>query len=221
MSCKIGIVGEGVSDYKILKYIVERYLRDFDVYTIPLQPKETYLGKQDGYGTWQRVFSYIKGSDNLILEAVKEGCQFVIIQIDTDVCEEYNVSKNTNDEVLYTNVTEALSNAIHNDFDKSKAVYAICINEIECWLIPFISNDIGNCKKTNGCLNTVNYKIRTKGTIDKDNKNCTSAINLYNFILNHKRKVRELQAASQFNYGFKKFIEQLDAIKELLLNQNN
>lgn len=95
MSTKIGIVSEGISDYWALKHIVERYLKEYDVYTIPLQPKITVKGKQDGFGTWQGVFSYISGSDEqkLIVEAIYEGCKFVIIQIDTDVCEQYGIKK--------------------------------------------------------------------------------------------------------------------------------
>ena len=81
MSTKIGIVSEGVSDYFILKHIIERYLKEKDVYTIPLKPKISAQNKQAGYGTWQGVFDYIKGDDSLIVEAVKEGCEFVVVQI--------------------------------------------------------------------------------------------------------------------------------------------
>lgn len=48
MSHKIGIVCEGISDYKILKHIVERYLRDYDVYTIPLKPKSHHRVSKKG-----------------------------------------------------------------------------------------------------------------------------------------------------------------------------
>ena len=89
MSTKIGIVSEGVSDFFILKHIVERYLKEKDVYTIPLKPKVTSKNKQEGFGTWQGVFDYIKGDDNLIVEAVKEGCEYVVVQIDTVVSMEW------------------------------------------------------------------------------------------------------------------------------------
>ena len=48
MSKKIGIVSEGVSDYYVLKHIVSRYLKEQDVYTIPLNPKQD-KGKQVGF----------------------------------------------------------------------------------------------------------------------------------------------------------------------------
>ena len=46
MSTKIGIVSEGASDFLVLKHIVDRYLKEYDVYTIPLKPKLTIKGRQ-------------------------------------------------------------------------------------------------------------------------------------------------------------------------------
>ena len=94
MSVKIGIVCEGISDYRILKHITERFLREYDAYVIPLKPKETPDGKQDGFGSWQGVLQYIKGEDQMILEAISEGCRFVIVHIDTDVREDYGLMGN-------------------------------------------------------------------------------------------------------------------------------
>ena len=62
MSKKIGIVSEGVSDYYVLKHIVSRYLKELDVYTIPLNPKQD-KGKQIGFNGWQGVLNYISGTD--------------------------------------------------------------------------------------------------------------------------------------------------------------
>lgn len=191
MSIKIGIVSEGASDFWVLKHITERYLKDQDVYTIALKPKITSQGKQDGFGTWQGVFNYISGidKDKLILEAVKEGCQFVIIQIDTDVCQEYGVTKDdSNLNELWNNVHTKLQSAIHPDFDCSIVAYAICIHELECWLLPFICTDQDKCININQCLNIVNREIRAKGGIDKENKNCDSARRLYTYILDKKKK---------------------------------
>ncbi|MBQ2808691.1 MAG: hypothetical protein IJF06_06275 [Bacteroidaceae bacterium] len=217
MSAKIGIVCEGVSDYKIIKHIVERYLRNNDVYTIPLKPKITAQGKQDGYGTWQGVFKYISGDDQLIVEAVNEGCKYIIIQIDTDVCEEYGVCGDSNNlEELYNNVKNKLNETLHQEINRDAIIYAISINEIECWLIPFISSNEEECSNNDRCLNIVNRHIRTLGTIDKDNKNSIKAQALYGEILSNKKKSKDIFAASRFNYGFSHFIDKLDSIKDLL-----
>lgn len=219
MSTKIGIVSEGISDYWALKHIVERYLKEYDVYTIPLKPKITVKGKQDGFGTWQGVFTYISGSDEqkLIVEAINEGCKFVIVQIDTDVCEQYGIAKDTtNIEYFWELVKNKLLESVHPDFNKSALLYAICIHELECWLIPFVCTDKEKCTNINQCLNIVNRSIKGKGTIDKDNKNSEIARQLYKFILDQKKKPKDIAVCSQKNFGFLQFIKQLDCIKEAL-----
>ena len=169
MGCKIGVVCEGVSDYKIIRHIVERYLRDYDAYTIALKPKMAAHGKHEGYGTWQGVFKYISGDDQLIIEAVNQGCKYIIIQIDTDVCEEYGVHKDlSNLEAFHNNIKETLNKNLHIGIDRDMVIHAISINEIECWLIPFITSNNEECTNNDRCLNIVNRHIRTKGTIDKD-----------------------------------------------------
>ena len=220
MSIKIGIVSEGVSDYWVLKHIVSRYLKDFDINTIPLKPKVTSMGKQDGFGSWQGVFKYISGEDDekLVVEAQKEGCQFIIIQIDTDVCEEYDIKKDTSDiEAFYSNVKDILYNKIHEEFDKSTALFAICIHDLECWLIPFVSTENKKCSILDNCINTVNTAIRTKGSIDPENKNHAKAQRLYESILKKKKKPREIKECSEYNFGFKSFVDQLDNVRKILV----
>ena len=46
MSKKIGIVSEGVSDFWVLRHIITRYLKDQDLWVLPLNPKQTKDGKQ-------------------------------------------------------------------------------------------------------------------------------------------------------------------------------
>ena len=217
MSTKIGIVSEGVSDYFILKHIVERYLKEKDVYTIPLKPKVTSKNKQEGFGTWQGVFDYIKGDDNLIVEAVKEGCEYVVVQIDTDVSSQYGVENNPGDvQAFWTAIKDKLTGSVHPGFPKDKLIFAICIQEIECWLIPFVSTIENECQNTDRCLNIVNRHIRTKGSIDKQNKNSQQAQRLYQYILGQKKKPSEIKDCSRYNFGFKELIEQLDEFSAVL-----
>lgn len=48
--------------------------------------------------------------------------------------------------------------------------------------------------------------------IDKENKNSIGAQKAYEYILKQKKKPKEIKDCSEFNYGFKKLIEQLDDI---------
>ena len=211
MSTKIGIVSEGVSDFYILRHLIERYLKDKDVYTIPLKPKVSAQNMQIGYGSWQGVFEYIKGDDNLIVEAVKEGCEYVVVQIDTDVSAQYGVENNPDDiQAFWDAVKEKLTENLHPGFPKEKLIFAICFQEIECWLIPFVSSVKKECLDLNRCLNIVNRHICTKGSIDKQNKNSLQAQHMYQYILSQKKKPAEIKDCSQYNYGFMKLIEQLE-----------
>lgn len=217
MSIKIGIVCEGISDYKILQHITERYLRDFDVYTIPLKPKETKQGAQDGFGSWQGVLEYIKGDDQMIVEAVNEGCSYVIVHIDTDVREQYGVAVDfESHEELHDNVKSLLIRGLHREFDRNKLIFAIAIHETECWLIPFLTDDKKDCGKTDSCVNTINKLLKDKGSIDKDNKNAEKVRPIYQNILKQKKKAKDIKSVSRFNYGFAYFIDSLDRIKESL-----
>ena len=211
MSKKIGVVSEGVSDYYVLKHIVSRYLKEQDVYTIPLNPKQD-KGKQVGFSGWQGVLNYISGMDekNLFVEALKEDCEYVVVQIDTDRSADYGVEHQTDDlTVLWKNVYENLVNRIPADFDKSKLIFAIT----ECWLIPFIDTNKKNCENIDRCVNLVNKGIKKQNLfIDPDNKNSDGAKSAYDYILKQKKKPKEIKECSEFNYGFKKLIEQLDEI---------
>lgn len=214
MSVKIGIVCEGISDYRVLKHITERYLRDIDAYTIPLKPKETPQGAQDGFGSWQGVLKYIKGDDQMIMEAIKEGCNYVIVHIDSDVRDQYGVLADyENDKELHENVKAKLTETVHPDFDKNLLIFAIAIHETECWLIPFLTEDKKSCSKIDSCVNAVNKFLKDKGSIDKDNKNAEKVRPIYQYILDQKRKAKDIKKASRHNYGFTYFIDTLERIK--------
>ena len=209
---KIGVVAEGISDYWVIKHIVEHFLRDEGAYTIPLQPKITPTGRQDGFGGWQKVFEYLSQKEYIIELAQTEGCRCVIAHLDTDMCEAYGVKKSASPTVLFDNVLNKIKEITHADYDKSKIVPAICIHSLECWMVPFVSNDPRKCAEVNNCIGTINYLIRVKGTIDKGNKG--NAKPLFDYILAEKKKKKEIQEVAKYNVGFAKFIESLSSLSK-------
>ncbi len=216
MSKKIGIVSEGVSDFWVLRHIITRYLKDQDLWVLPLNPKQTKDGKQDGPGGWGLVMKYLEDKEKkLMVEALKEDFEYIVVQIDTDVCEEYGVKHDLTDMgVFWQNVCDNLSNRLPVDFDRSKLIFAICIDEIECWLIPFVDTNRKDCEITNRCVNIVNKNIKGKELyIDADNKNSDGAKGAYDYILKQKKKPKDIKECSVHNYGFTKLIEQLDKME--------
>ena len=212
MSKKIGIVSEGVSDFWVLRHIITRYLKDQDLWVLPLNPKQTKDGKQDGPGGWGLVMKYLEDKEKkLIVEALREDFEYIVVQIDTDVCEEYGVRHDLTDMgAFWQSVCDNLSNRLPDDFDKSRLVF----DEIECWLIPFVDTNKKDCQNTNRCVNIVNKSIKGKDLfIDADNKNSDGAKGAYDYILKQKKKPKDIKECSVHNYGFTKFIEQLDKIE--------
>ncbi len=97
------------------------------------------------------------GDDQMIVEAIKEGCRYVIVHIDTDVRDEYGVPVDfLSPEELHENVKAMLLSRLHPEFDNNMLIFAIAIHETECWLIPFLTDEKKICVKTESCVNTLN-----------------------------------------------------------------
>ncbi len=212
-----GIICEGVSENKMISHLIRRYLGDVDVNAV--QPRISATGKQDNYGGWQQVLEHCNVEQ---LNNVFTTNDYLVIQIDTDVCDEYGVNKkdqNNNqisDKLIYEKVADRLKNKITKEiYDKysNKIIFAICINEIECWLLPLYYDDNRRCA-TDSCIKKLNRKLQKQnlGIPDTD-KNCPQAQKAYGEIFKLMKKKSTIQEISQYNYGFQKFVEQLDNIK--------
>ncbi len=215
-----GLICEGPSEYRIIRYLTERYLGD-EIVINPKQP-EINGGKQVGYGGWLNVLKFCteKNFDDIL-----STNDYIMIQIDTDTCEEigYDV-KIRKDDGSFKTESELYDDIISRIFQdispekvsqyKEKMVFAICFNETECWLLPIYYTDNRKCSKT-GCITKLNQiLVKSKlGIPDKD-KNSPKAQNVYDKILRNIKKSRLIKEYSQYNYGFEKFIDQLDDIKK-------
>lgn len=216
MGIRIGVICEGASDYRILKHITERYLSDIDAFTVPIQPKIASDGSQDEFGGWEIVLRTIEGEGNRIIDANIDD-DFIITQIDTDVCHEYGIeSKNKSAETLFEEISILIDKKLPNEINSCKIIKAISINSIECWLIPYVCQDEKKCLRTNNCLNVINNIINKKdwGTIDASNKNTPQARQIYDKILSLKKKPKDIKEVSKYNYGFSQFIFHLDKIRD-------
>lgn len=81
----IALVCEGVSENKILTYIINRYL-DGDVVVNSIQPSLTTAHgqeKQASVGGWLQVLNHC--SDEM-LKDIMAANDYLVVQIDTDTC---------------------------------------------------------------------------------------------------------------------------------------
>lgn len=85
---KFGIICEGITDFHVLKHIIQSFNEQAEFQ--PIQPclDETHKKTSEGmFGGWELVSAYLQ-SDNL--EDVIVNTDYLIIQIDTDICEHSN-----------------------------------------------------------------------------------------------------------------------------------
>ena len=101
-------------------------------------------------------------------------------------------------------------------------MFAICFNETECWLLPIFyeSSSPKECAATNNCIFRLNKKLSKDGSgiPDKD-KNIPEAIKVYQRILKPLKR-KDIPRISTYNYGFKRFVEQMNIIKEQMDSSN-
>jgi hypothetical protein len=110
-------------------------------------------------------------------------------------------------------VKRDISEDVWNKFS-NKILFAVCFDETECWLLPlYYENDIKKCCATNNCIYILNQKLQKDGIgISKDKKNTPAVVKVYHEILK-KMKRKDIPRISQYNFGFQKFVEQMDSIK--------
>jgi len=221
----IALICEGVSEIKILTYIINRYLGD-NVVVNPIQPSLKLSHgqeKQDDGGGWSQVLNHCTDD---VVNNIMVANDYLVIQIDTDACIQANYDVDMYDEnyqrvadaVLYGRVISRLMRDVNEEVRNkysNRILFAVCFNETECWLLPlYYENDAKKRCATTNCIYILNQKLQKEGMgIPEGKKNTPEAVKVYNEVLK-KIKRKDIPRISQYNFGFQKFVEQMDAIKD-------
>lgn len=210
------LITEGASEHQVIKHLLQHYMEEEPVIN-QIQP-EIIGDKQQSVGGWNEVLKYCEREENL-LEILKYN-DFIVIQIDTDMCETepYSVPRNENghqltSDELWLRVYDRIMNAIPESVDKSRVIIAICSETIECWLLPVCCTRDVDSRHTNQCLSHLNNELRRMNMHVITDKNSEQSRSIYQAVLKRMRKPREIKTASTFHYGFGKFLEQLDNVE--------
>lgn len=221
MDKSFGVICEGPSDFIVIKRIIEVFFKNEDVFINCVQPKIFPTEKSD-FGGWSRV---IKCCSDNTLSKVFEYNDYAIIQIDSDhTCDSpLNISKidekgktkpidNLLDEIIDQLNCEIKKNK-ENKYD-SKILFAICIQSLECWLLPVLFSD-KHAKCTDNCLYILNKAVQKKfkkyPVIHKKNKN-DEGRKVYEELIRYWKKRKDIETSSKCNIGFKYFVKSLDKI---------
>lgn len=156
------LICEGITDQAALESILFGYYDDPDLEINSLQPLRdaTDESRQGAFGGWERVLEYCQDH-----EAITEALTFndyLIIQIDTDICDHENFGvnkldadgKDKDEHTLRSDVRfvleELLGDRIMPIFG-NRVFFAICVHSLECWLIPLHVSDKRMARKTKSC----------------------------------------------------------------------
>lgn len=161
-----GLIAEGITDHVVLENILIGYFNDPDLTIRPLQPLRDATDALKGFGGWYNVFEYCKSE--VFKDAFIQN-DYLIIQIDTDCSSElhYDVPKisGESNEVFIERIISKFQKDILERFGniffenyKQNILFAVAVDEIECWLLPLYYSDKTR-SATNNCLFKLNQKL--------------------------------------------------------------
>ena len=213
----LGLISEGITDQVVILNILYGYFNTNDVeltYLTPVRDETDQSRIVDGSG-WYSVIEYVQSSQ---FNGAFQYLDYVVIQIDTDVCEEphYGVSRRKDGRELtplqlLDDVRAKFRGWIGSETFKARKdriIFAIAVDSIECWLLPlYYENHAAKRRKTVNCLATLNEALnRSKGfTIHGKNPD------YYEKASADYGSQRILRRVYKHNPSFKAFIDELDA----------
>jgi hypothetical protein len=213
---EFGLVTEGISDQIVLENILFGFFNNKNIPIEPLQPLRdtTDENRYVGQANWIEVFEYCQTNTFKVMVAVKD---FVIIQLDTDALKGDSVPEKYRLNLQQVNLAEAvllvknkLIDLISIDFYEQfqhKILFAISVDAIECWLLPFYFSSLKTkAAKTENCISTLNEGLKKAG-----HKFYIKAKepHFYRIASEPLKKHKELMRFYEMNASLRLFIEEL------------
>jgi len=205
----IVVAGEGLTDYLVIKNMLIGYFDDKNLPISRLLPKD-----KEPVG-WGNVLKYISSKE--FIENI-EDADYCIVQIDSKECEDWDLGlKQIGDnasKVKYfiDEIIKVLIDKIGNDYEqfKDKIIFAVTVHELECWLLPFNTDNKAHCKKMVSCSTTIETLAKTRG-FSIHQKHYREGRN-YEELSKNMKKQKELLKKSKLNPSLAIFIDNLNTI---------
>ncbi|MDO8414914.1 MAG: hypothetical protein Q7S87_01740 [Agitococcus sp.] len=219
MTVNFGIICEGPTDFVTLKHILNGYFAEQSPKIRCLQPSLDASDKtlKGHHGNWTHVLHYVESD---FFHEAFNYLDYIIIQIDTDVCQEpfFNVStRNKNGEDLSEtelydcvsiNIIDRITNSKKgNDIFENysnKIIFCICIHSLECWLLAHYDPK----NRTQSCENHLARYISQKLPTIKYSKESSVYAQLSKPFL----KIANITSAVEHSKSFSIFINSLTSV---------
>lgn len=171
-----GFIVEGPTDSAVLENILTGFFNDSDLITRQVQPQLDETGSRQATsqpGGWFKVLDFCRSD---AFPGLFEQNDFVVIQIDTDRSEDVHFEIKQKNEAgenlqvseLVAAVKNRIKSLIINKFGQNlmdeiaaRLLFAISVNELECWLLPLVRTD-KMAGATNNCIFKFNEKSEVK-----------------------------------------------------------
>lgn len=232
---QIGIIAEGKGDCAVLQNILwsvlkeeddVRFLRpEFDLDETDLQESTYKAMTEDEFSSWTLVqkdcVTQTKLQSFLVDDNIFEEERKLIIQIDTAECEleNYDVVRPNKDDNYCANLRTSVISKINtwvNNLYSEQLLYAICIEEMEAWLLPLYESK-DSSKHTDPKRKFDALISKKRNTDKKFNKKAQvlsqkSAFEKMDFYTTDFRKAKKLKAALKYNQSLSDFVASLEAV---------
>ena len=216
---RFAIAGEGLTDYTVLKNLLIGFFKDKQLPVTRLVPRDKEPGG------WGNLLNYVSSP------YFREGCNnadYVIIQIDTKECSEWQAGiNNIGDdhaqiEDFIKQCSGALIRKIGEEFynvNIDKIHFAICVHEIECWLLPFNAQQPAHQKKMVGCANSIE-QIAQKSGYSINQINYENGKH-YDTLSKEMKNNKDLLQKGSLNPSLKVFLDRLtDSFQNKMATEN-
>lgn len=165
------LITEGITDQVAISAVLYG-LYDEEPEIRPVQPLRdaTDEARQGNRAGWEKVFEYCSLDDFAAVFATND---YVIIQVDTDVCGHPNFPVALVDEngdrspaVLVEEVKSFIDAKIAPAIlatHGARIFYAISVHSLECWLLPLHAATAGDRRRTKNCASHLDRALARKG----------------------------------------------------------
>lgn len=221
---KFGLICEGATDHAVLKNILMGYFCDPDLVIVTLQPDRDATESEaiNTFGGWYKVLDYCR-SDRF-LSAFDDDEAVIVVQIDTDCAHEIHYEVATVDangqklsvEHIVANVRDKFKSIFIESFgepffehNQHRIIYAISVDEMECWLLPlYYADKIKSA--TNNCFFRLNEK-RAQNNETRIRKDKVGEVSTYQKMSKPLSKNKILKEKYSQNPSFRIFIDDLES----------
>jgi len=205
------LITEGITDQVAISAVLYG-LYDEEPEIRPVQPLRdaTDEVRQGNRAGWEKVFEYCSLDDFAAVFATND---YVIIQVDTDVCGHPNFPVAVVDENgdrspadvaedVKSFINAKIAPAILETYCK-RIFYAISVHSLECWLLPLYAATAGDRRRTKNCEAHLTRVLNKKDIAFKKD------YRTYTALAKPLEKATSIQTVSKHNDSFAIFVASL------------